>query len=39
VADPKALPVNLDLFQTSRAYTYGTIGIVTITFLLYVILW
>ena len=39
VRDAKALPVNLNLFSTTRGYTYGTIGICTITFLLYVILW
>jgi SSS family solute:Na+ symporter len=37
--DPKALPINLSLFATTRGYTYGTIGIVVITALLYAILW
>jgi SSS family solute:Na+ symporter len=37
--DPKALPINLNLFATTRGYTYGTIGIVVITALLYAILW
>ncbi len=39
VRDPKALPVNLDLFSTTRGYTWGTFGICLITFLLYAILW
>lgn len=39
VRDPKALPINLELFATTRGYTYGTIGIATITLLLYAILW
>ncbi|UKK73281.1 sodium/solute symporter [Segatella bryantii] len=39
VKDVKALDVNLSLFATSRSYTYGTIGIVAITFLLYALLW
>ena len=37
--DKKALPINLNLFSTTRGYTYGTIGICLITFLLYAILW
>jgi SSS family solute:Na+ symporter len=37
--DVKALPINLSLFATTRGYTYGTIGIVVITALLYAILW
>ena len=37
--DQKALPINLKLFSTTRGYTYGTIGICLITFLLYAILW
>ena len=37
--DQKALPINLGLFSTTRGYTYGTIGICLITFLLYAILW
>jgi SSS family solute:Na+ symporter len=37
--DEKALPINLSLFATTRGYTYGTIGIVVITALLYIILW
>jgi SSS family solute:Na+ symporter len=37
--DVKALPINLSLFATTRGYTYGTIGIVVITALLYIILW
>ena len=39
VQDAKALPINLNLFSTTRGYTYGTIGIAAITFLLYAILW
>jgi SSS family solute:Na+ symporter len=39
VRDQKALPINLGLFSTTRGYTYGTIGICAITFLLYAILW
>lgn len=39
VQDVKALPINLNLFSTTRGYTYGTIGIAAITFLLYAILW
>ena len=39
VQDTKALPINLNLFSTTRGYTYGTIGIAAITFLLYAILW
>lgn len=39
VQDTKALPINLNLFSTTRGYTYGAIGIAAITFLLYAILW
>lgn len=39
VADPKALPIDLGLFTTTRGYTYGTIGICVITILLYALLW
>ena len=38
-ADPKALPIDLSLFKTTRGYTYGTIGICVITILLYALLW
>ena len=38
-ADPKALPVDLSLFATTRGYTYGTIGIAVITIILYALLW
>ena len=38
-ADPKALPVDLSLFSTTRVYTYGTIGICVITMILYILLW
>ena len=37
--DPKALPINLKLFSTTRGYTYGTIGICAIVFALYALLW
>lgn len=39
IKDPKALPIKLELFQTSRGYTYGAIGIAVITFILYAVLW
>lgn len=39
IKDPKALPIKLELFQTSRGYTYGAIGIAVITILLYAVLW
>lgn len=39
IKDPKALPIKLELFRTSRGYTYGAIGIAVITFLLYAVLW
>lgn len=39
VKDSKALAVNLNLFSTTRSYTYGSLGIGVITLLLYVILW
>ena len=39
IKDPKALPIRLDLFRTSRAYTWGAIGICGITMLLYALLW
>lgn len=39
IKDPKALPIRLDLFHTSRAYTWGAIGICGITMLLYALLW
>ena len=39
VKDVKALPVNLSLFATSRSYTYGTLGICVLVFLLYALLW
>jgi len=37
--DPKALPINLDLFSTTRGYTIGALGICIITMLLYILLW
>ncbi|MBP3767035.1 MAG: sodium/sugar symporter [Prevotella sp.] len=39
IKDPKALPIRLDLFHTSRAYTWGALGICLITMLLYILLW
>ncbi len=39
IKDPKALPIKLELFRTSRGYTYGAIGIAVITFILYALLW
>ena len=39
IKDPKALPIKLELFHTSRGYTYGAIGIAVITFILYAALW
>lgn len=39
IKDPKALPIKLELFQTSRGYTYGAIGIAVITIILYAALW
>lgn len=37
--DPKALPIDLSLFHTTKGYTYGAIGICVITILLYALLW
>lgn len=37
--DAKALPIKLNLFSTTRGYTYGTIGICAIVLLLYALLW
>ena len=37
--DPKALPINLNLFATTRGYTWGTLGICLITAILYICLW
>ena len=37
--DPKALPINLTLFQTTKGYAWGALGICLITFLLYAVLW
>jgi len=37
--DVKALPIDLTLFRTTRGYTWGTIGIAVITFVLYALLW
>jgi len=37
--DPKALPMNLALFSTTRGYTIGAIAVCTITLLLYILMW
>ncbi len=37
--DPKSLPIDLGIFSTTRGYTWGTIGICTITLILYAVLW
>ncbi len=37
--DPKALPINLALFRTDSAYTWGALGIAVITLILYAALW
>lgn len=37
--DPKALAIDLNLFSTKRSYTYGTLGICVIVFMLYALLW
>lgn len=37
--DIKALPINLNLFSTTKGYTWGALGICVITFLLYALLW
>ena len=39
VKDPKALPIKLNLFATTRGYTWGSFGICAITALLYILLW
>ena len=39
VQDKKALPINLNLFSTTRGYTWGALGICLITLILYVLLW
>ena len=37
--DSKALPINLALFRTDNAYTWGALGIAVITLILYAALW
>jgi SSS family solute:Na+ symporter len=37
--DKKALPVDLTLFHTSKAYNWGALGIAIITILLYALFW
>ena len=39
IKDPKALPIKLELFRTTKGYTYGAIGIAVITMVLYTLLW
>ena len=39
IKDPKALPIKLELFSTTKGYTYGAIGIAVITIVLYTLLW
>ena len=39
IKDPKALPIKLELFRTTKGYTYGAIGIAVITMMLYTLLW
>ena len=37
--DPKALPIDLSLFHTSKGYNWGALAICVIVTILYVILW
>jgi len=37
--DQKALPIDLSLFSTTRAYTWGTVAICALVVVLYVLLW
>lgn len=37
--DPRALPINLALFATTRGYTYSAIAVCAVSLILYVILW
>ncbi|MBQ0046070.1 MAG: sodium/solute symporter [Prevotellaceae bacterium] len=37
--DPKALPIDLSLFNTTKGYAMGAIGICVITMILYILLW
>lgn len=37
--DPKALPIDLSLFHTSKGYNWGALAICVIVAILYVILW
>jgi SSS family solute:Na+ symporter len=39
IMDRKALPVDLKLFHTDKAYNWGAFGICLIVTLLYVLLW
>ena len=39
VRDPKALPIELNIFSTSRSFTIGSIGICGIVAVLYLLLW
>ncbi len=37
--DPKALPINLALFSSTRGYTYGSIAICIISLIVYIMFW
>ena len=37
--DPKALPINLALFSTTRGYTYGALSVCIVSLIIYIILW
>ena len=37
--DPKALPIDLSLFHTSKAYGWGALAICLIVTVIYVVLW
>ncbi len=39
IRDAKALPVDLSLFNTSKAYNWGALAICVITIILYTVLW
>lgn len=39
VQDPKAVAVDLNMFSTNRGYTWGTVGIIALVALLYIVLW
>lgn len=37
--DPKALPINIALFSTTRGYTYGALSVCIVSLIIYIILW